>query len=225
MNRTLYHGSKERIVKPLFGAGKRGNDYGRGFYCTESEELAMEWAVGMDHDGWASVYSMKDDGLNVLDLNSEPYCLLHWLAVLLENRQFETEYGLPSEAKEYLTTRFAVPYRSADVIVGYRADDSYFTFAQDFISGAISYSQLASAMRLGRLGNQYVIKSRKAFGRIKHLESHPASRSDWLERKNERDRAARQEYLNGLRHRRVPGDLRIDRIIDEGIGPDDERLR
>jgi hypothetical protein len=168
---------------------------------------------------------MKDDGLNVLDLNSEPYCLLHWLAVLLENRQFETEYGLPSEAKEYLTTRFAVPYRSADVIVGYRADDSYFTFAQDFISGAISYSQLASAMRLGRLGNQYVIKSRKAFGRIKHVESRPALRSDWLERKNERDRAARQEYLNGLRHRRVPGDLRIDRIIDEGIGPDDERLR
>ena len=43
--------------------------------------------------------------------------------------------------------------------------------------------------------------------------------------KLKRDRAARQEYLNGLRHRRVPGDLRIDRIIDEGIGPDDERLR
>ena len=57
------------------------------------------------------------------------------------------------------------------------------------------------------------------------MESRPALRSDWLERKNERDRAARQEYLNGLRHRRVPGDLRIDRIIDEGIGPDDERLR
>ena len=225
MNRTLYHGSKDRIVKPVFGAGRRSNDYGLGFYCTKSEELAKEWAVAIDHDGWANVYSMDDDGLDVLDLESGRYCLLHWLAILLENRQFETEYGLPSEAKAYLTTRFAIPYRTADVIIGYRADDSYFTFAQDFISGAISYSQLASAMRLGHLGNQYVLKSRKAFGRIRHVESRQAMRADWLDRKNDRDRAARQEYLGALRRRRIPGDLRIDRIIDEGIGPDDERLR
>ena len=145
--------------------------------------------------------------------------------LLSENRQFETEYGLPSEAKAYLTTRFAIPYRRADVIIGYRADDSYFTFAQDFISGAISYSQLASAMRLGHLGNQYVLKSRKAFEQIRHVESRQAMRADWLDRKNDRDRAARQEYLGELRRRRMPGDLRIDRIIDEGIGPDDERLR
>ena len=212
-------------MKPLFGAGKPNNDYGLGFYCTESEELAKEWAVAKDHDGWANVYSLDDDDLNVLNLNSDQYCILHWLAVLLENRQFETEYGLPSEAKSYLTTRFAVPYKEADAIIGYRADDSYFTFAQDFISGAISYSQLATAMRLGHLGDQYVLKSRKAFERIEYVESRLASRSDWFERKTSRDHAARQEYLGTLRHRRVPGDLRIDRIIDEGIGPDDERLR
>ena len=205
MKRVLYHGSKDRIVKPLFGAGRLNNDYGRGFYCTESEDLAKEWAVANDHDGWANVYSLNDDGLNVLNLNSNKYCLLNWLAVLLENRQFETEYGLPLEAKAYLTTRFAVPYKEADAIIGYR--------------------QLASAMRLGHLGDQYVLKSRKAFGRIRHVESRPALRSEWLERKNARDHAARQEYLSALRHQRVPGDLRIDRIIDEEIGPDDERLR
>ena len=138
MKRTLYHGSKDRIVKPLFGAGKPNNDYGLGFYCTESEELAKEWAVAKDHDGWANVYSLEDGDLTVLNLNSGQYCILHWLAVLLENRQFETEYGLPSEAKSYLTTRFAVPYKEVDAIIGYRADDSYFTFAQDFISGTAS---------------------------------------------------------------------------------------
>lgn len=225
MKRTLYHGSKDRIVKPLFGAGKPNNDYGLGFYCTESEELAKEWAVAKDHDGWANVYSLEDGDLTVLNLNSGQYCILHWLAVLLENRQFETEYGLPSEAKSYLTTRFAVPYKEADVIIGYRADDSYFTFAQDFISGTISYSQLTTAMLLGHLGDQYVLKSCKAFDRIEYVESRPAPRSDWLERKTSRDHAARQEYLGTHRHRRMPGDLRIDRIIDEGIGPDDERLR
>ena len=161
----------------------------------------------------------------MLNLNSAQYCILHWLAVLLENRQFETEYGLPSEAKSYLTTRFAVPYKEADAIIGYRADDSYFTFAQDFISGAITYSQLATAMRLGHLGDQYVLKSRRAFDRIVYVESRLATRSDWLERKMSRDHIARQEYLGALRHQRMPGDMRIDRIIDEGIGPDDERLR
>jgi hypothetical protein len=80
-------------------------------------------------------------------------------------------------------------------------------------------------MRLGHLGNQYVLKSGKAFERIRHVESRHAMRADWLDRKNDRDRAARQEYLGELRRRRMPGDLRIDRIIDEGIGPDDERLR
>ena len=123
MNRTLYHGSKERIVKPLFGAGKRGNDYGRGFYCTESEELAMEWAVGMDHDGWANVYSMKDDGLNVLDLNSEPYCLLHWLAVLLNYREFDTLTPMAYQARDYIRTAFAVDHRDCDCIIGWRADN------------------------------------------------------------------------------------------------------
>ena len=80
-------------------------------------------------------------------------------------------------------------------------------------------------MRLGHLGDQYVLKSRRAFGRIRHVESRPALRAECLDRKNARDHAARQEYLGALRHQRVPGDLRIDRIIDEEIGPDDERLR
>lgn len=34
--------------------------------------------------------------------------------------------------KEYLLDNFKVNYKDFDVIVGYRADDSYFAFAQDF---------------------------------------------------------------------------------------------
>lgn len=223
--RTLFHGSAERIVSPQFGFGKRNNDYGLGFYCTEDLELAKEWAVGKDHDGWANAYRIDDSELDILDLNDRKYTILHWLAILLENRQFETEYGLASEAKDYLLANFKTPYKKADVIIGYRADDSYFSFAQDFLTGAISYSQLNAAMRLGKLGNQYVLKSRRAFGLIKYAESVPVSRETHLVRKELRDRQARDEYLNELRKKRLPGDLRIDRIIDEGIRSDDQRLR
>ena len=42
---TLFHGSEFKIEKPHVGGGKITNDYGSGFYCTESEDLACEWAV------------------------------------------------------------------------------------------------------------------------------------------------------------------------------------
>lgn len=223
--RTLFHGSIDKITRPRFGFGKRNNDYGMGFYCTEAEDLAKEWAVSKDHDGWANRYEIDDAELNILDLGERKYCVLHWLAVLLENRQFETEYGLASEAKKYLIDNFSVPYKEADVVIGYRADDSYFAFAQDFISGVISYSQLSRAMRLGRLGNQYVLKSERAFDALKYIDSIPAKREDWLRSKEVRDLAARTEYLKRLRRERMPGDLRIFTIIDEGIKSNDKRLR
>jgi len=225
VKRKLYHGSMDKITFPKYGFGKRNNDYGLGFYCTETLDLAKEWAVAKDHDGWANQYTIDEKGLSVLNLNDEKYCILHWLAVLLENRQFETEYGLPQEAKEYLTKNFSVPYKTSDIVIGYRADDSYFSFAQDFISGAISYRQLTAAIRLGKLGNQYVLKSKKAFAALAFLDAVPATREEWLVRKEARDRMARNEYLNELRQKRVPRDLRIDRIIDERIQPDDPRLR
>ena len=87
MKRILYHGSKDRIVKPLFGAGRLNNDYGRGFYCTESEDLAKEWAVANDHDGWANVYSLNDDGLKVLitKINARYYNILQKPVQALNN--------------------------------------------------------------------------------------------------------------------------------------------
>ena len=39
---TLYHGSEQLVETPAFGFGKKNNDFGLGFYCTESEELAKE---------------------------------------------------------------------------------------------------------------------------------------------------------------------------------------
>lgn len=40
----LWHGSSHVIKHPEYGLVKPNNDYGRGFYCTRSVELAKEWA-------------------------------------------------------------------------------------------------------------------------------------------------------------------------------------
>ena len=72
----------------MYGYGKRHNDYGIGFYCTENLEMAMAWGVNARQDGYANIYDFDMDGLTVLNLNDEKYCILHWLSILLENREF-----------------------------------------------------------------------------------------------------------------------------------------
>ena len=48
---TVYHGSPVIIEKPQFGVGNPNNDYGLGFYCTETLDLAKEWACSAETDG------------------------------------------------------------------------------------------------------------------------------------------------------------------------------
>lgn len=107
-------------------------------------------------NGYANRYEIECDGLKVLNLNMRDYTMLHWLTILLENREFDASTPLAAEAKRIFATKFHLDYEKADIIIGYRADDSYFSFAADFINGAISYRQLSNAMRLGKLGQQFV---------------------------------------------------------------------
>ena len=224
MTKTLYHGSSAIIEKPIFGYGKIYNDYGLGFYCTDSLEMAKEWGVGKDQNGYANCYELDCDDLQILNLNSPEYCLLHWLTILLQNREFDVPSGLALEAKEYLLATFAIDYDTYDAIIGYRADDSYFSFAQDFINGTISYRQLSSAMHLGKLGQQFVLKSKTTFEHIRFIGSEIAESGEWYAKKMLRDRTARREYFSVERNRRQRGDLYITQIMDEEMMPNDPRL-
>ena len=225
MIRQLFHGSPSIIEKPQFGYGKVYNDYGLGFYCTDSLEMAKEWGVAQNRNGYANRYELDCEGLKILDLNGPSFNILHWLAVLLENREFDVPSGLALEAKEYILNTFRVDYQSQDAIIGYRADDSYFSFAQDFINGTISYRQLNNAMHLGKLGQQFVLKSKQAFDRMQFLGYEVADHDEWYAKKMLRDRSARREYFSVERNKRQRGDLYITQILDEEMKPDDPRLR
>ena len=225
MKKIIYHGSKDIIQQPVYGYGKTYNDYGLGFYCTESPELAKEWSVSLDRDGYSNRYEIDCDGLSVIHLGSEEYCMMHWLSVLLENREFDMPSSLAAEAKKYITRNFHVEYNACDIVIGYRADDSYFSFAQDFLNGTISYSQLSEAMKLGKLGEQFVLKSRMAFERIRFLDYECTQAQEWYAKKMLRDRTARREYFSSEKMSWRKGELYIVQILDEEIKPDDPRLR
>ena len=223
MKEMLYHGSSSIIRKPVFGFGKPYNDYGLGFYCTEVLDLAKEWSVDEGRDGFANAYSFETKGLNILNLESEEYCILHWLSVLLSHREFELDTDLAAEARDYILSNFPVDMSAADVITGYRADDSYFTFARNFLNGAITLAKLSEAMRLGKLGLQVVVKSERAFKRLKFVEAVPTSADEWYPLKKGRDDEARRSYRE-TRGKRERNGLYIARIMDEGLTADDLRL-
>ena len=225
MQKIIYHGSKNIIEKPVFGYGKTINDYGLGFYCTEDLDLAKEWAVKKDSNGYANCYYIETKNLLCLDLNSEEYTVLHWLSVLLENRVFDISSSLANDAKSFLLKNYTVPYKNADIITGYRADDSYFSFAQDFINGTISVRQLENAMKLGKLGTQFVLKSKKAFDSLQFIKYETANSEDWYSKKENRDKTARRQYFDTEKNKRQRGDLYIVQILDEEIKADDLRLR
>lgn len=225
MVRKLYHGSANIIETPVYGYGKAYNDYGLGFYCTDSLEMAKEWGVRKDEDGYANCYELDCTGLNILDLNASEFTILHWLTVLLQNREFDIPSGLALEAKEYLLKNFQVEYGAYDAIIGYRADDSYFSFAQDFINGTISYRQLNNAMHLGKLGQQFVLKSKNAFEQITFVGYEVAKSAEWYQKKMLRDKTARREYLDVERNKRQRGDIYMLQIMDEEMKADDLRLR
>ena len=186
--------------------------------------MAKEWGVGKEHNGYSNKYKIDCNGLSILNLNKN-YTMLHWLTILLENREFEVSTPLAVEAKEYLIKNCHLDYSAYDIIVGYRADDSYFSFAADFINGAISYRQLSNAMRLGKLGQQFVLKSRRAFKKLEFQGYEIADSREWYKKKSFRDKSARRQYFDIERNHRQRGDLYITTILDEEMRADDPRLR
>ena len=83
----LWHGSEEIVRTPRIELCRPFNDYGAGFYCTHSPELAQEWAArSIGRCAFANLYELDTAGLKMLDLEEPNYNVLNWLAMLLEHR-------------------------------------------------------------------------------------------------------------------------------------------
>lgn len=221
----LYHGSLDLIKKPVFGYGKTNNDYGPGFYCTQNLELAKEWAAqDPEKDGWANEYSIETDGLKLLNLNGSEYTILNWLSVLAKYRDFRVSTPIARQGKNYLIENFSVPVENYDMIMGYRADDSYFSFARAFVNNELSIAQLANAMKLGKLGEQYVLKSQKAFDKIQFKEAHRSLAKEYFSKRKDRNEAANQAFRKEAENVDL-NEIFMRDILREEIKNDDERLR
>lgn len=190
---TLYHGTTDKNVVPTFGLGNEKHDYGKGFYLTENQELAKEWAVCRPNqkNGWLHKYELDTDTLNIIDF--EQLDVLCWLAELMKHRDAD-------DTKRYriLSAKFIEKYgtdtSNYDVIKGWRANASYFFIAKEFVRDNVDIDILEKLLSLGNLGIQYCIKTEKAYSCLKEVPNsiQPVNYTEFNEKYNQRDIEARK---------------------------------
>jgi len=213
----IYHGTPKRNFKPDSKFKNPENDYGCGLYTTEDMLLAKEWAMSKYNkfdEGYVFGYKINLSDLNVLHLDAMDS--LYWLAALLENRPVDNLSEVSKDRLKRLVSKYHLDLDQYDVIRGYRADDSYFTYAKDFLRGDLYREQFDKAITLGNLGLQYCIKSEKAFNLLVNVSFDEASKVDRY-RFNQRDLKARNDYVRVKRSMSSVKETLESILLKEGL--------
>ena len=229
---SIFHGSDHIVERPTRTGGKIHNDFGQGFYCTTDLELAREWACGWDapdnkHEAIVNHYSLEPSiPLSICHLSAPDYHMLNWLALLLKNRHFDVKEPLPAGIKDYILENFLPDISSYDILIGYRADDSYFNIASSFLRGAISLEHLGKALKLGNLGEQYFLQSERAFEALTLITFQSVDFPLYYARRMKRDREAREAFrkMKTSNKNWTEGTFALD-IVRGQWRNDDARLR
>lgn len=162
----LYHGSPNKKICPTYGLGNDKHDYGKGFYLTESPVLASEWSVcnPTENNRWVHKYILDAAELNILDFQE---CdILSWLAELMKHRDADTGRRYKVLAPRFIE-KYQISTEGYDVIKGWRANASYFYIAKCFVRDEVDLDILPDLLKLGDLGLQYCLKTKKAFQCLK----------------------------------------------------------
>ena len=223
---ALLHGSNQVVETPELSQGNLHNDYGQGFYCTRLEEMAKEWACKNRKDGFVNRYELDMEGLRILNLADGNHTVLNWIAILLKNRTFRLRSPIAIDAREYLIDHFAIDTTAYDLITGYRANDSYFQYAESFVENTLPLRSLNRALMLGKLGLQTVLVSEKAFQQIMFIDAEPVDRTIYYPKFLERDAKARNTYSAEIaKSRSYRDDVFVLDILREEMRNDDPRIQ
>ena len=145
---------------------------------------------------------------------------------MLSNRKFDITSPVGNQAREFILDRFLPNTDHVDVMIGYRADDSYFSFAEDFVNNTISLRDLNLAMQLGTLGEQVVLLSKRSFEQIEFVEYEVADFCEYYYKRAERDHNARTAYKNHKKNlQQLLNDVFVLDIMREDMQHDDPRLQ
>ncbi|WP_242999029.1 DUF3990 domain-containing protein [Blautia producta] len=147
----LYHGSNIAFDKISLSKSRNRRDFGRGFYCTISEEQAAEWAKRMyirNFSGKQYVYQYIFHESGELKIKHFTELDTDWLEFMKDNR-----------------TKDDIQH-SYDVVIGPVVDNNMMDTVQLYISGTLEAYEAAYKLRYNKFSNQVSFHTEKA---LKHL--------------------------------------------------------
>lgn len=167
----IYHGSKEVIKSPLIKGSNETNDYGPSFYMTLDLEAAKSWACKNNIVGIVNQYVLDSrtfKSFKVLDLtNKNQYSVLNWIAILMHFRTLDSSFIKRNQLTLDWLQKYYIDVDEYDVVIGFRADDSYFRFPTRFVSNDLAFDDLEDIFLSGNLGVQYAFMSERAIRALK----------------------------------------------------------
>ena len=159
----LYHGTNVvfDLIDPL--KGRRGTDFGQGFYLTPNAESAMRMArrVAMRKGGDPVVlcYEVNEQDFCGLCVRGFPMIDLAWLRFIVANR-----YGIFSAAEHNLD-------RHLDIVHGLVADDKVVQILDDLRQELISENEALDKLRAAPFQTvQYSFHTERAVALLKQME-------------------------------------------------------
>ena len=138
---TLYHGSNCDVIKPIPAKGRRGTDFGQGFYLTPNMDSARSMAslvARREGEGTRSISVFEFD----LDAASAAGMVIRrfdfmdaeWMSFVLANRIFDRS------APDHNIDRLY------DIVIGHIADDKIRNLIRLYRNGLMKQDDVLKAM-------------------------------------------------------------------------------
>lgn len=199
-HKILFHGCKTYIDGALsVERAKKGNDFGRGFYCGESMEQSAMFVAGYP-DSSLYIVDFEAEGLNQVQLG----VTRDWMLLIAFFRGRLDAYGKHPVIQELLSRLEGVDYIIAPI-----ADNRMFEIIDSFIDGEITDVQCRHCLSATNLGNQYVFVTAEALQRVRllhHCYLSQAEKKAYLSSKMEEHKIGSDKVKIARKQYRGQGD-------------------
>lgn len=154
----LYHGSNVEIESIDLARGRRGKDFGKGFYANPDYMQAVEFCssvIRREGVGIPTVTSFDFDesALNILNVMRFDGYSKEWAEFILLNRNNTSD----------------VPAHNYDIVVGPIADDGVGTQIRRLSRGFITFDAFLEELKYSKVSIQYFFGTEKAIKYLKKI--------------------------------------------------------
>lgn len=154
----LYHGSNVEIEYVDLSRGRRGKDFGKGFYANPDYMQAVEFCsnvVRREGSGIPTVTSFEFDesALDVLNIKRFDGYTKEWAEFILMNRNNISDK----------------PAHDFDIVIGPIADDGVGTQIRRLSRGFITFDAFLEELKYSKVSIQYFFGTEKALKFLKKI--------------------------------------------------------